>query len=383
MLFSDVLKAVHPHLMKDAVEAEFMRNIIQMLCDIPEDEWGRKKDPSSEESYSNESLRKFYNRGISITLAKKILGRLTHDNFIESIYAPNRSDVVLDGLAEDVAPFVNDPVSRDTVGDALFNLLKRGLEERIDPALENTRHMEEAYVRSKRLKGYFGSGLLEDSNYTCSMPGCSHHLQTLTEDGQSSPNYEIIVINEKKKPTFSNICTVCHDCFQKYVLKHSSKERTQLEAIKELQVDTRSARKTLSEIEIDKGITMVVESLINLKPDKLSALNYNPTSIGNKIDENKNLFLAETVKEYVTKYYFPINQIMQDLSRQKQYSDELVRAEIKSICIRLEDKGLSQIKIYENLSKQIHRITKQNLIYCNIVVCYFIQSCEVFHDITK
>lgn len=382
MLFKEVIHAIRPHLMKDADVPGFMRNLIQMLCDIPEDEWYTKRDPSSEESYKDGSLRKFYTNKLSKKLAEKILSRLTRDNFLESIYDSNRSDVVLDGLAEDITPFANG-VTKNNVGEKLFDLLKRGLEELIDPALENTRHQQEAQHKSNQLKGRYGSGLLDDCNNTCSMPGCSHHLQKLADDGTSTPDYEILIINEKKSPSFSNICAVCHDCFEKYILKHTASERKELEAVKKLQTDARNARSTISEVHIDKGIKMVVESLVNLKPSTLTSLNYEPTFIANKIDENENLLLAETVKNYVTKYYFYINQIMQNLSRQKQYSDELIRIEIKTIGQRLEDKGFSQVEIYESISKQIHRITKQNMIYCNIVVCYFIQSCEVFHDITK
>ena len=53
MLFKEVIHAIRPHLMKDAEVPSFMRNLIQMLCDIPEDEWYTKRDPSSEESYKD------------------------------------------------------------------------------------------------------------------------------------------------------------------------------------------------------------------------------------------------------------------------------------------------------------------------------------------
>ena len=382
MLFKEVIHAIHPYLMKDADVPEFMRNFIQMICNIPEEEWYTKRDPSSKESYTDASLRKFYTSGPSKKLAKKMLSRLTKDNFIESIHEPNREDVVLDGLANAIKPFT-DGVTKENVGAELFELLKRSLEEIVDPTLENTRREQEARNKSNLLNGKYGSGLLDDCNSTCYMPGCSHHLQKLADDGRSNPDYEILVINEKKSPSYQNICAVCHDCFEKYILKHTAKERKELESVKKLQMDARDARSTISEIDIDEGIKNVIESLANLKPNTMTSLNYEPTFIANKIDENANFLLAETVKNYVTKFFFSINKVMQNLSRQNQYPDELVRAEIKTICNRLEMKGLSQIEIYENISRHLNRITKQNIIYCNIVVCYFIQSCEVFHDITQ
>lgn len=71
MLFTEVIHAIHPHLMKDADVPEYMRTLIAMLCDVPEEEWTTKRDPSSEESYKDGSLRKFYTSGPSKKLAKK------------------------------------------------------------------------------------------------------------------------------------------------------------------------------------------------------------------------------------------------------------------------------------------------------------------------
>lgn len=131
MLFTDIVHAVHPHLMKDADVPDFMRNLIQMLCDIPEEDWSTKKDPSAEQSNKESSLRKFYTKGPTKKLAKSMLGRLTEDNFVEAIYHDDnfneRTDVVLDSLVDDILPFVDD-VNRVNVGEVLFDLLKQSLE---------------------------------------------------------------------------------------------------------------------------------------------------------------------------------------------------------------------------------------------------------------
>lgn len=56
MLFTELLHAIHPHLMKDAEVPDFMRDLIQRFCDIPEEEWSTKKDPSSDSRYKDASL---------------------------------------------------------------------------------------------------------------------------------------------------------------------------------------------------------------------------------------------------------------------------------------------------------------------------------------
>jgi hypothetical protein len=360
-----------------------MRNIIEMLCDIPEDDWYTKRDPSSKESYKDASLRKFYTSGVSKKLARKMLGRLTENNFIDSIDDTDRSDVIREGLAQSIAPFVDVEVDSTNVATVLFQLFKKALECIINPEMENDRKLKTAQTNSERVKGTFGSGLLDDCENNCSMPGCSHHLQTLASNGKSINNYEIIAINDKKSLVYPNIIAVCHDCFQKWISEHPASKKKDLSKIKKLQMATRSIRTTLSEVDIDNGIAAVVESLMSLKPDKIEELNYATVPIENKIDKNANPFLASTIKDYVTRYYLPVQQIMQHLSKENRYSDEYVRAGIKESYKRLTKQGYTQAIIYGELSQRIQNITKQNLLYCYIVVSYFIQSCEVFDVIAK
>lgn len=383
MLFTEIIKAIHGHLMDDADVPTYMRNLIQMLCDVPEREWYSKRDPSSEESYQDSSLRKFYTNGISKKLAKKMLSRLTRDNFVKSINYPNRTDVVLKGLAEDIQPFTEEVVTSDNVAEELFSLLKKSLEYVVDPSLENDRIIKEAQMLSDKLKGQFGSGLLEDCEHYCSMPSCKKHLQTLVSNGISAPNYEIIKIDNKKNANYSNIIAVCHDCFQNYILNPSAAKKKELKQQKTLQVNGRSARQILDESEIDRSITIIVKRLADLHGQELQALNYDPVPINNKISETNDFTLFNMVKSNVSVYYRFTEKTMKQLARQNIYDDELIRAEIKSMYKRLAQKTNNKLEIFENLAKQINKISNQNMLSCYIVVSYFIQSCEVFDVIAK
>jgi len=386
MLFTELVHAIHPHLMKDADVPDFMRNLIQMLCDIPEEDWSTKKDPSSEQSNKDSSLRKFYTKGPTKKLAKSMLGRLTRDNFIESIYhddyAAERTDVVLESLAEDIQPFVND-VDKDNVGEALFDLFKQSLEFIVNPELENDRKLSAAKTKSQKAKGLYGSGLLDDCRYTCSIPGCGKHLQVINDKNHAVDDYEIARINAGKKSIYENLIAVCHDCFQSYVFKHKKAEEKELQIIKKLQTDARSTRCTLDEVAIEKGITQVIEKLSKAKPDELTELNYDAVSVPEKIDETLHHFLVHEVKGNVVKYFLFIKQTMKDMVQKKQLSDDLLRAQIKESYRKLSDKKISPELIYSSLSERLRNITKQDIRFCYIVISYFIQSCEVFNVTTK
>lgn len=384
MLFTELMHAIHPHLMKDENVPSFTRNIIQMLCDIPEEDWYTKKDPSSDKNFRDESLRQYHNRGLSKKLAKAMLGRLTKTNFIESIYYPNRSDIVLSGLAKDIAPFCLDiEVNETNVAEVLFDLFHKSLELIVNPELENYRKIMNATSLSASLKVKLGSGLLDDCKCTCSMPLCSKHLQTIDNLNQSVSNYEIIKIDKKSNPKYENLLAVCHDCFYSYTLKHTAKETKALKAIKKLQSDSRISRNTFDEISIHKGIATVIENLINAKPKDIVSLNYDPVTVSEKIDENTYYFLKNEVVDNVVRYYQFIDTTMKSLSKNNTYSDDLVRSQIKEIYKKLENKKLIKEQIYHELASGIQRITKQDIKFCYIVVSYFIQSCEVFYATTE
>lgn len=388
MLFTELIRKIHPHFMKDADVPAFMRNIIQMLCNIPEEDWYTKKDPSSELSYKDGTLRKFYTRGLSKKLAKAMLevGVLTKENFLDGIYHPEREDVVLDGLIEDVKTFCDEDtnVTRDNVGKILFELFHKSLEYTVNPSLENDRKLRRAETLSDNTKGKFGSGLVDDCKDTCSMPLCGKHLQTISSQNQSVSDYEIIAIDDTKGMTYENILAVCHDCFQKYILHHTKADEKSLKAIKQLHINSRSTRQTLDEIAISKGIELVIANLSRAKPTEFPSLTYDPVAVSAKIDAGTNFFLLNEVKNNVACYYKYIEQTMQKLSMENVYSDDLIRAQIKESYKQLaNNKKLTSEQIFEELSKRIQRITKQDIRFCSIVVSYFIQSCEVFYAITK
>lgn len=388
MLFTELMHAIHPHLMKDADVPSFTRNIIQMLCNIPEDDWYTKKDPSSEQSYKDESLRKFYNRGLTKKLAKSMLavGVLTKNNFIDSINHPERDDIVLDGLVDDVQPFCDTStnVTNQNVAEILFELFHKSLEYIVNPELENDRKIRQGQTISNRAKGSFGSGLVDDCKYTCSMPLCGKHLQTITPQNQTAADYEIIPIEESKGVKYENLIAVCHDCFQKYTLSHTKAEKKSLKAIKKLQMDARSTRQTLDDIAISKGIELVIENLSNAKPSELKDLTYDPVSVSEKIDEDNCYFLVNDIKNNVARYYNYIEKTMRNLSMKNVYRDDLIRAQMKESYKQLaSNHTLTPEQIFSELSKRIQRITKQDIRFCYIVVSYFVQSCEVFNAITK
>lgn len=386
MLFVDLVHAIHPYLMKDSDVPEFIRNLIQQICSILEDDWYTKRDPSSEEKYKDGSLRKFYTNGVTKKLAKSMLGRLTRENFIDFInYKDFANDVGVinrQSLAEAISPFTETDVNADNVADVLFDLLKLSLEYIVNPDLEQDRLIKEAQTLSQKGRAKFGLELLEDCSHTCSMIDCDHHLQTVASNNTCVSNYETICLTGKALK-YDDLLAVCHDCFQKYVLKHTKKETDQLKKIKKLQSKSNLAKQTLNQSSIEQGIRKVIEKLATVKRKDIVLLNYDPVAVAQKIDPDTEMFLYDEVMGKVVLYFGTIDTCLRESAKKKEFNDSLFREQLKATYQKLAAKNIDKRTIYQSLAEWLSKMTKQNVMYCYFLICYFIQSCEVFDATTK
>ena len=204
LLFNDVMKAVYPHLRGTRNTADFMRNMIERLCAVPEEHWFTPRGRTPDQDYKDESLRKFYSP--------------TRDNFVDSLnyvddIETQSVEEVKAALARSIQPFTGEDVDEFNVGDVLFDLIQQALEFVVNPELENDRKLQRATAVSDAVKGKLGSRLLEECKYTCSRTGCGKHLQPVTDDGATAPLYAIGRI-EGEGRTYENLVALCPDCFQ-------------------------------------------------------------------------------------------------------------------------------------------------------------------------
>lgn len=359
---------------------DYMRDIIAMLTTVPEKDWATAKDPSKR--VKDSTLRGFYNRGLSQKMAKQILANLDKEGFIESINHYERPETVRKNLANDIAPYANGEVNEDNVGEILFELFNEALNYETNPSKKNERKLAKAKQESSAFKGDMGSVLLEDCRFACSYPGCGCSLQTVNDRNSGTPSYEIAKISPHKKSEYNNLLCLCYSCFDSYILGYTQQKEKELKTVKTIQSSSRYSNIVLDEIEIEKGITLIVEKISEAKEEDLKNLNYNPVSINEKVEDESEFMLRETIEFYVAKYYTFVHKTMQNLSEEGKFKDELVRIQIKENYKNLKNQKNKPSKenIFNSLAEKIQKQTKQNIISCHIVVAYYVQSCEVFEN---
>lgn len=382
MLFSDLMQAIHPHLKGTDDIPTFVRDILERLSAVPEPLWGtaRGKEPAS--NLSDDSLRKFYHRGISKKLARQMLKNPTRSNFVDSLEYVNdieteSADEIKAALAESIAPFTDEEVDETNVGEILFDLFQLSFKLIVDPDLEENQNVLVATRISDNAKKTFGSRLLEECKHTCSFTGCGKHLLKYGENGHASSLYAILRISGSAR-SYDNFIACCMDCFQTYTLGHKAADERSLRDNKVRQQSSMENRLLLSSVEIEHGICKVIEALAKADLNSCESLNYEPAAVKDKINPESNYALYDDVLRYVVRYYLFIERRLQKEVQLRSLNDNLLRSQIKAQCQKLSEKNKSKTEIFDALTDYLQRLSKQEKCFCCYVVSYFVQSCEVF-----
>lgn len=356
---------------------EFVRDLIAMITTVPEEEWGLKKDPSNRVSLK--TYENFAKRGINKTTCKAIVYRLSPENFIESLNA--RPKATLELLANDFLPYES-TAGKDNIASIMADIFIDII--RTTAGLTSVDKLEEQkqLQSSSDLKSKYGKYLLKECDSHCAMPCCGKLLY-VSNGTNLSDVYEVTRIDKSKDASIDNLIALCPQCFATYQLDSSTKTVRNLNASKRSLSIQMESMIELSTIELEKGLTNVITNIRKLKQQDFSALSMDPREINEKIDPNKSFALYNQVYMTVMTYFIKIKEIMESLDKRKIIDYEELQDQMKSAYKKLKSGKKSESEIFYSLSEKLHKVTLQDILYCQAIVCYFIQSCEVFDAVTK
>lgn len=356
---------------------EFVRDLIAMITTVPEEEWGLKKDPSNRVSIK--TYENFAKRGINKTTCKAIVYRLSPENFIESINT--RPQATLELLANDFIPY-EPTANKDNIASIMADIFVDII--RTTAGLTSVDKLEEQkqLQSSSDLKSRYGKHLLKECDSHCAMPGCGKLLY-VSNGTNLSDVYEVARIDRRKDASIDNLIALCPQCFATYQLDNSAKTVRSLNASKKSLSIQMESMIELSTIELEKGLTSVITNIRKLKQQDFFDLTMDPQEINEKIDPNKNFALYNQVYMTVMTYFVKIKEIMESLDKRKIIDYEELQHQMKSAYKKLKNGKKTDSEIFYSLSEKLHKVTLQDILYCQAIVCYFIQSCEVFDAVTK
>lgn len=241
--------------------------------------------------------------------------------------------------------------------------------------------------------------LLAEVNFEC--PICNAPLVDNIKDTPVK-RYKVIKIYPENASSFSsefaqipspkqidaptNKIALCRDHAEEYELVPTVEDYKKLNGIKNRLVAVRSLRVNINDAALEDEIQNVLLGLADITDETvLQELPLEALRLDQKIlPENSLLKSDEMIR--ILRYYNYINDLFAAMDRDGTGNFDLIASEIKVAYKKLANGPLSQDEIVNQLAEWIKiksKVGSKNIRACHIVVAYFIQNCEVFHEISK
>lgn len=352
---------------------EFVRDLIAMITSLPEDEWEIKKDPSNRVSIK--TYENFAKRGINKKTCKAIVYRLTPENFIESLNTRPRSTRSL--LADDLQAF-DSTATVDNVAnllaDIFIQIIKNGSGLISSDKLQDQKQLQKSF----ELKNKYGKYLLIECGNSCVMPGCGKSLFAHA-NGSIQNIYEVSRVDKTKQDTIDNLVCFCPNCFGLYQLDSNTKIKKILKGIKKTQSTHLSSMLEIDALELEKGLADVILQMKKMKPQDFASSTLDPSQINQKINPKDDSVMYSLVHSLVATHFTRVDEILRNLDKKKAINYELLQIQMRGLFVKLNAGKKGKYEIFNEISEKIHKTTLQDRLYCQTIVCYFIQKCEVFN----
>lgn len=168
----------------------FFRDLIAMITDVTEADWGTPKDPSTKLT-NNETLRTYAKRKLSKKFAQSIVYRLTPENFIESLN--ERPIAVLELLAADFNAIDTTANSSNIVSKLAETFV--GIIRTAAGLIQQTELEKQKQQQSEiDLRNKYGDFLINETNHVCPFPGCGRSL-VVANSGKATNSYNVGIIH--------------------------------------------------------------------------------------------------------------------------------------------------------------------------------------------
>lgn len=332
---------------------EYFRDLLAMMTDVSESEWGSNKDPS--EKMKDSTLKSYVTRGFPVKFATSIVYRLSMDNLKDNIKMRPSENLSL--LAKDLQAY--DPTTNaDNVADKIAQWLTEIVQVSAKMIQKTELEIQKQQVLSTDLKNTYGAYLLKECKGCCTFEGCGK-LLSVTVNGNLQNVYDVTLIEKSGKQTVENLLAMCPQCYATYQI--DNKTHKHLKNIKKHLYSQFQDENTLNTSEFEKGLTEVIKKIARLNAKDFEDSSLKPLELKEKIDANKNFHLYTDVKHKVVTYYAKVNEIMINLDKRGDINYDELQSQMKSIYNKLRKK--TQIEIFHSISEKIRSVTLADDIY--------------------
>ncbi len=184
-----------------------------------------------------------------------------------------------------------------------------------------------------------------------------------------------------KLTSLDNKIALCPDHAENYLTDPEIDEYVQLSTLKTNYAKNYELKQELAQIDLEAEINTIISALTAFASNNsLENLNLTALAINQKILPDFPL-LRNTIQSDVLTYYRFIRELCSEVE-----TYDLIASEVKKAFRKLDQSDLTQPEIVEQLSQWLlhhAKLSQSSLLACRIVISFFIQSCEVFNEISK
>lgn len=370
MDFPTYFRILKKYLGDGATIPEFFRELIEMITD--DDVADIIKALRITVEKADNTLISYTKRGFSKKMASQLLYRVNSTNMKESI--ESRPEDTIQLLANEFNFYYPD-ITVENAAQRIPEIFIEFIREKAGMVTSTTVQKATFVNQSNQLKKQYGQFLLTEANNCCAFPGCDRPL-VLTRGDLATENYEVSAIEKDKTPESLNLIALCPDCFLTYQADSRKKIVTALKNVKKILVSVQNSQRPISDLKLDNGIVSVLTSLNKLRFDQYD-ISYDPKQLTDKISPANNRMLYQTVKNQVIDNYLTIQKIIINLDKQGKIDYDEIQNQMRSMYKKLKAAKHTNLVIFNTIAEKLHKATLQDIYFCQMVVSYFIQKCEV------
>ena len=296
-------------------------------------------------------------------------------------------------IAEKIYPFLNttdftEILQNEIKGYAIDDFVKtfsfydktinkNNYPEKIANALRNIILENSSTFRSAQLEGTatLRALLFEEDDGICPNCGCKLDLDS------TNPNAIVAIGLDGLSPRGdSKTIGLCRRCAEKY---RNGQIEKNLVNVKEKLEEKSALRNQVGSIDITEKLMNTIDCLLRIGGTSRIQLSMKSLKIDQKIDKKSDFALYSKVRMYVTSYFSTLYDAFGKLDGEEERSYELLSASIRIAWIKAEKVSKSKEAVFNSLVDQVSCAANCEKSVAEIVVSYFIQICEVFHEIAK
>ena len=372
MDFPTYFRILKKYLGDGATIPEFFRELIEMITDDDAEDVISASGITSNKADSTLISYTKPQRGITQRMANQLLYRVNSANMTESI--ESRPDETIQLLADEFHSYYPD-ITAENASQRIPEIFVDFIRVKAGMGISTTAQKATFVNQSNQLKKQYGQFLLTEANNCCAFPGCDRPL-ILTSGNLATENYEVSVIEKDKNSEPLNLIALCPDCFLTYQADNRKKTVIALKNVKKILVSAHNSQRPISDLKLDNGIVAVLTSLNKLKFDEYD-ISYDPKQLTDKISPENNRTLYQMVKSQVIDNYLTIQKIIVNLDKQGKIDYEEIQYQMRSMYKKLKAAKRDNLAIFNTISEKLHKATLQDIYFCQMIVSYFIQKCEV------